>query len=331
VPGDKSKGDLDHLSVGTALGQERKGKQGADRQEGSTPAASGQDAAPVPVQNTASGQDAATVPDQNTASGQDAAPHTASRECKVQKGSDGHEAVASKQESGPESQEQRGVKRTKEEIRQDELRRENGRLRRRIQEMQKDKPDLMRALNEKDWERAIELIKNGADVNVKDSPGMTTPLHLAAREIKADVVELLLEKRANANALTSRGQTPGGYCALASLAHIRTQESRWDEIRRIAKLLFRYMKKDTFAARLTTGKTLWHLLASQGKDRLLKLLLDSFETEFGRHDLVVQLNTLTFDHETSGRSVLDDAMCHRSCRNLLENKFGVNVLRRNRE
>ena len=121
VPGDKSKGEIDHLSVGTASGQERKGKQGADRQEGSTPAASGQDAAPVPVQNTASGQDAATVPDLNTASGQDAAPHTASNEGKVQKGSDGDEAVGSKQEPGPESQAHHGIKRTNEEIENDEL------------------------------------------------------------------------------------------------------------------------------------------------------------------------------------------------------------------
>ena len=102
VPGDKSKCEIDHLSFGTASGQERKGKQGTGSQEGSTPAASGQDAA-------------------HTASGQDAAPDTASNEGKVQKGSDGDEAVGSKQEPGPESQEQHGIKRTNEEIQKDEL------------------------------------------------------------------------------------------------------------------------------------------------------------------------------------------------------------------
>ena len=72
----------------------------------------------------------------------------------------------------------------------------------------------------------IELINDGADVNVKDAPGMTTPLHLAAREIAPDVVKLLLEKRADANALTSRARKPGGYCALACLADIGTQGPR---------------------------------------------------------------------------------------------------------
>ena len=110
-PGDKSKGEFDRLSFGTASGQERKGKQGKGSQEGNTPTASGQDAAPVPVQDTASGQDEATVPPLNTASGQDAAPHTASNEGKVQKGSDGDEDVGSKQEPGPESQAYHGRQR----------------------------------------------------------------------------------------------------------------------------------------------------------------------------------------------------------------------------
>ena len=149
VPGDKTKGELDSLCFGTASGQERKGNEAKGSQEGNTPTASGQDAAPVPVQNTAAGQDAATVPDLNTASGQDAAPHTASNEGKVQKGSDVDEAVGSKQEPGPESQEHHGIKRTHEEIQHDELLQENATLKRMLllqQEMQKEKPDLIRAI-----------------------------------------------------------------------------------------------------------------------------------------------------------------------------------------
>ena len=95
-------------------------------------------------------------------------------------------------------------------------------------------------------------------MNVNDFPGMRTPLHLAARELKADVVELLLEKRANANALTSMGSNPGGYCPLACLVDIGTRGPRWDEIVLIAKLLFEHMEKETFAVRTTNGKTLWH-------------------------------------------------------------------------
>ena len=132
--------------------------------------------------------------------------------------------------------------------------------------MQKERPDLIRAMNDQKWKLVIQLINDGADVNVKDPPGMTTPLHLAARETKPDVVELLLEKRADANALTSRARKPGCYCALACLVDSGPQGPRWDQIRAIAKLLFDRMEKNTFSVRTTTGKTLWHLLASQGKD-----------------------------------------------------------------
>ena len=112
--------------------------------------------------------------------------------------------------------------------------------------MGNEKPDLNRAIRQLDWKLVIELVNDGADVNVNDAPGMT-PLHLAAREIKADVIELLLEKRANANALTSRARKPGGYCALASLADIGTQGSRWDEIVDIAKLFFHQMEMEKVA------------------------------------------------------------------------------------
>ena len=156
-----------------------------------------------------------------------------------------------------------------------------------------------------------------------------TPLHLAAREIAPDVVNLLLEKRANANALTSMGRRPGGYCPLACLVDIGTRGPRWDEIVLIAKLLFQHMEKETFAVRTTNGKTLWHLLASQGNDRLLALLLDWFEIKFGHRDLKAQLNTLTSGDGTTGRSVLDVA--YKSCCELVRNKGGVSVLRKNRE
>ena len=190
--------------------------------------------------------------------------------------------------------------------------------------MQKGKPDLIRAFQKRDWKLVIQLINDGADVNVKDPPGMTTPLHLAVRETKPDVVELLLEKRADANALTSRARKPGDYCALACLVDSGPQGQRWDQIRAIAKLFFDRMEKKTFSVRTTpTGKTVWHLLASQGKDRLLVLLLDWFQKKYGSSDLVEQLNTLTCDDEKTGRSVLDDAMFQRPCHELVKKMGGV--------
>ena len=152
-----------------------------------------------------------------------------------------------------------------------------------------------------------------------------TPLHLAARQIEPRLVQLLLEKRANANALTSRAKKPGGYCALACIADIGAQDSRWDDISRTAKLFVGHMEMDTFAARTSTGRTLWHLLASQGNARLLKLLLDHFDSKYGRPEIEKQLHILT-SNDGTGKSVKDDAMpSNKLCRDLVANKGGKNV------
>ena len=202
--GDKSACQLDIIRFGTASGQERQGNEAKDSQEGNTPTASGQGAAPVPVEGTASVKGAGT----GIASGQDAAAHAASNQGKVQKGSNVDEGVGSKQEPRPEWQEHHGIERTHEDIQREKLLQENATLKKRMlflqQEMQKGNPDLIRAIKQRDWKLVIELINDGADVNVKEPPGMRTPLHLAARDTELDVVKLLLEKRADANALTSR-------------------------------------------------------------------------------------------------------------------------------
>ena len=65
------------------------------------------------------------------------------------------------------------------------------------------------------------------------------------------------------------------------------------------------------------------MLASQGKDRLLKLLLDWFDTKFGRRELAKQFNALTINDVRKGKSVLDDALFHRSCHALVANKGGL--------
>ena len=106
--GDKSACQLDIIRFGTASGQERQGNEAKDSQEGNTPTASGQGAAPVPVEGTASVKDAGTGaapgPELHTASGQDAAAHAASNQGKVEKGSNVDEGVGSKQEPRPEWQ-----------------------------------------------------------------------------------------------------------------------------------------------------------------------------------------------------------------------------------
>ena len=153
---------------------------------------------------------------------------------------------------------------------------------------------------------------------------MMTPPHLAARETELDVVELLLKKRADANALTSTARMPGGYCPLAYLEDSAPNGQRWYKTSRIAKLLFDQMDKKTFADHTTpTGKTVWHLFASQGKIQLLGLLLHWFKDKFGSRDLKEQLDTLTINNETTGKTVLDEAMFHPPCHDLVKRMGGV--------
>jgi ankyrin repeat protein len=51
------------------------------------------------------------------------------------------------------------------------------------------------------------LIARGADVNAL-GPDNVTPLHWAAVESKLEIVTILLDKGADANAKTTKGQTP---------------------------------------------------------------------------------------------------------------------------
>ncbi len=64
------------------------------------------------------------------------------------------------------------------------------------------------------WAVAERLIREGADVNARDSFGMT-PLHTAVRAGRNDVVEVLVAHGADVNARSDRGQTPL-FCAVAA-------------------------------------------------------------------------------------------------------------------
>ena len=75
----------------------------------------------------------------------------------------------------------------------------------------------------------MSLIEEGAKVDHRDHMGMT-PLHLGARWGNTDVVRLLLEKKADANAISYDMRTPGGYCPLTSLADASRRELPRDDI-----------------------------------------------------------------------------------------------------
>jgi ankyrin repeat protein len=59
------------------------------------------------------------------------------------------------------------------------------------------------------------LIERGADVNCVESSERTTALHLAARDLRKDIIELLLAAEADVNAQDFRGFTPLHYIVMA--------------------------------------------------------------------------------------------------------------------
>ena len=75
--------------------------------------------------------------------------------------------------------------------------------------------EMREAINRCQFGQAFTFIRDGADVNAKDIGGMT-PLHGAARLAKSDLVEVLLEKRADANAFSYTSWAPGHWSPLMS-------------------------------------------------------------------------------------------------------------------
>ena len=186
-------------------------------------------------------------------------------------------------------------------------------------------PALHQAVMEGANEDARVLINTESDVNVKNFSGMT-PLHCAARLCNVGLVELLLEKGADANAITHKTKKPGGYCALALLAEASHREPRWENVRATAELLVRGMDMETFAAQTATGRTTWHLISSRGNWQLMEWLLNYFDNKYGRENLTRQLNILTTNEPGKGKSVKDDAMgVNANCRDLVAAKGGINV------
>ena len=116
------------------------------------------------------------------------------------------------------------------------------------------------------------LLNTDSDVNLKNFCGMT-PLHCAARLCNVGLVKLLLEIGADANVITYKTKTPGGYCPLAFLADASHRQLRWEDVQRAAALLVDRMNMERFAAQTSKGRTTWHLLSSRGNHQLLEWLL----------------------------------------------------------
>ena len=196
-------------------------------------------------------------------------------------------------------------------------------LRRRLQKMEEEQPsepELILAIKKWEFEDAKTLINAGCIINIWDVGGMT-PLHCAARDCNVQMTKLLLEKGADANAITDKTTKPAGYCALALLADVSHRELPHEDVRATAELLVGGMDMETFAAQTVTGRTTWHFLSTCGNYRLMECLPNYFDNKYGRENLKRQLNIL----EHKGKSVKDVAMSHAICRDLVHKKGGTNV------
>lgn len=98
------------------------------------------------------------------------------------------------------------------------------------------RPDLFSAVYDEGSETMRRLLADGADVRVRESLRGWTPLHLAARQGRADLVELLAEAGADVHAEDPAGQTPlfpacgcGRREAAAALIHRGAEVNTADE------------------------------------------------------------------------------------------------------
>ncbi|MFO7278303.1 MAG: ankyrin repeat domain-containing protein [Pseudomonadota bacterium] len=75
-----------------------------------------------------------------------------------------------------------------------------------------ERPPLVRAVERGEREKALEMIRSGADVNVRDVDD-TTALHWAAHRDDAELVEALIRAGAEVNVQNRYGSTPMGEAA----------------------------------------------------------------------------------------------------------------------
>ncbi|MDT7870811.1 MAG: ankyrin repeat domain-containing protein, partial [Thermoproteus sp.] len=107
-----------------------------------------------------------------------------------------------------------------------------------------------------DAERVRELLKKGADPNVRDESG-DTPLHKAADEGRVDVVRLLLERGADPNVKNENGDTPLHWAAYKG--HVD-----------VARLLLEHGANPTVKNK--DGKTPLDLAREEGYDGVVSLI-----------------------------------------------------------
>ena len=157
---------------------------------------------------------------------------------------------------------------------------------------------LTNAVQINDATSTIHALEQGAQIELRDSNGLT-PLMRAAFGNSADVIKVLLEHKANANARTPHGETAliiavdSGRNMFANNRNIPMYDSRAkNDLYNSVRLLG---SKDVIDAQNSMGWTALMSAAQQGKSDIVKLLVQSG----ANRDLRSSENKRAADYNTS--------------------------------
>ena len=159
-----------------------------------------------------------------------------------------------------------------------------------------------------------------AVVNYTDVGGMT-PLHRAARIGNPDLVNMLMNQKADANAATFPSRAPGSFTPLQCLAEADMSSMDKEDMRETTRLLLNGMTTTALGQRTTKGANVFHLVVSRGN---LECLEEIVEMVFPLHSLSTIGKWLNATSQ-KGKTVLDLARYNKQIAKVIRDYGGVNA------
>ena len=117
-------------------------------------------------------------------------------------------------------------------------------------------------LYECSWSHAQELTLNIV-ANYTDVGGLT-PLHRAARIANTDLVQDLMQLRADPNAATYVSRSPGGDTPLQCFAEADQTNMGPDDVRTCTRMFLEGMDHTAVCPRTTQAATVFHMAVARG-------------------------------------------------------------------